>query len=146
MKINTKLFITLLSFILLSTACQHKKTETVVIDTWENGKPKKTMEYIIEEDGKKTAYKETSYHHNEQKFIEGTYDTKQERNGEWISWFDDGKKNSQGTYVNGELDGKYTVWYPNGNIHYTGRYKKGKQIGKWKFYSEDGNLIKETEY
>lgn len=146
MRIKTNLFITLLSFTLLIISCQNKKTETVVIDTWENGNPRKTIEYIIEDDGKKTVYKETSYHLNEQKFIEGTYDTKQERNGKWTSWFDDGKKNSQGTYVNGELDGKYTVWHPNGNIHYTGQYKKGKQIGKWTFYNDNGKLLKEIEY
>ncbi|NLJ82253.1 MAG: hypothetical protein GX330_03910 [Bacteroidales bacterium] len=146
MATKTKVFFILFSFVLLAIACQHKKTETIVLESWEDGKPRKEIEYIIEDDGKKTPYKETSYHQNEEKFIEGTYDKKQERDGKWTSWFDDGKKNSQGYYKNGKLHGEYTVWYPNEKIHYTGQYKNGEQTGNWKFYDEKGNLLRELEF
>ncbi len=82
----------------------------------------------------------------EQKFIEGTYNKKKERNGKWTSWFENGNKNSQGTYVDGKEHGKYTVWYPNGQIHYIGKYHHGQKSGKWKFYNEEGKLTKEVVY
>ena len=127
-------------------SCNPKKTETIVVDTWADGKAKKTREYITDKDGNKILYKETMFFNNQNKFIEGTYDPKQERDGVWTSWFENGKKNSQGTFVNGKENGKYTVWYPNGNIHYYGQYKNGEKTGKWKFYDEAGNLMKETNF
>jgi antitoxin component YwqK of YwqJK toxin-antitoxin module len=60
----------------------------------------------------------------QQKFIEGTYNKQQQRDGKWTSCFEDGKQNSQGTYVDGKEQGKNTVWFPNGQIHYTGKYQK----------------------
>ena len=92
--------------ILLFTTCAHSNKEIVVDETWANGNPKETTEYITTKEGKKQIYKKTMYYENEKKFIEGTYSESQERNGKWTSWFNDGKKNSEGTYVNGKEEGK----------------------------------------
>ncbi|MBP7102071.1 MAG: hypothetical protein KBA86_02380 [Bacteroidales bacterium] len=146
MNAKTLLLLLPLVFSICFLSCKNQKKETVVIDTWPDGKPKKTAEYIVDDEGNKNLYKETLYFKNNQKFIEGTYNEKNEQNGIWISWFENGKKNSQGMYVNGKVDGKYTVWYPNGNVHYVGYYKNGQKTGKWKFYNESGKLTKENNY
>lgn len=130
----------------LFLACNNKKSESVVVETWENGNPKRTAEYIINDDGSKSLYKETMFFKEKQKFIEGTYNKQQQRDGKWTSWFEDGKQNSQGTYVDGKEQGKYTVWFPNSQIHYTGKYNKGVKTGKWKFYNEEGKLVKEVVF
>ncbi|MDD2623076.1 MAG: hypothetical protein WC142_04950 [Bacteroidales bacterium] len=140
-----KLFIAICSLSII-LGCTQNKTESKIIETWEDGKPKKIEEYIIQKDGSKLLYKETMFFDKEQKFIEGTYNKKKERNGKWTSWFENGNKNSQGTYVDGKEHGKYTVWYPNGQIHYIGKYHHGQKSGKWKFYNEEGKLTKEVVY
>ncbi|MGI6292418.1 MAG: toxin-antitoxin system YwqK family antitoxin [Bacteroidales bacterium] len=133
--------------ILLSLiACKNSNKEVVIGETWSNGKPKKTTEYITDKDGQKRIFKQTMFHENENKFMEGTFSEQQERDGKWTAWFENGKKNSEGTYVNGKEEGKYTVWYPNGKIRYTGYYKNGERNGKWKFYNEEGKLINEIDY
>ncbi len=145
MNVKSKFYVAFfIAFLLVS--CQNKKTETLIVDTWANGKPKKTIEYIVDKNGNKTIYKETMFFQNEKTFIEGTYNPQQQRNGIWTSWFENGKKNSQGIFVNGKEDGKYTVWYPNGNLHYVGQYKNGKKTGTWKFYDESGKLLNEKTY
>lgn len=145
MNIHKLLLIIPVFFSICFVSCKNK-TESVVLDTWANGKPKKVATYIVAETGEKTLFKETLYFKDNQKFLEGTYNESTERDGIWISWFENGKKNSQGTYVNGKEEGKYTVWHLNGKIHYVGHYKSGKKTGKWKFYNESGKLIKENNY
>ena len=144
MKINNLFCIICLEILLFS--CHNNNTETIVEEKWENGKPKKTVEYIIDEDGSKRIHKETIFFTEGQKFIEGTFNEQLQRDGEWIAWFENNKKNSQTTYANGKEHGKYTVWYPNGQIHYTGAYNHGVKIGTWNFYDETGKLIQETNY
>ena len=60
----------------LCFACTKKKTESIVVETWDNGKPRKTAEYTINDDGSKSLYKETLFFPGEKKFIEGTTNIK----------------------------------------------------------------------
>ncbi len=137
---KTYTYIILLSVVVLFTACGPKNQEKVVMASYADGKPKLEYVYILNDKGDKQLYKETQYFPEEKKYIEGTYDQYSRRDGEWTSWYENGRKNSQGTYENGLLQGKYTVWHPNGKVFYSGKYKNGVKIGTWSYYDTLGRL------
>ena len=85
-------------------------------------------------------------------------------------WFDDGKPDKQGTFVNGKPDGLQIFWhtngvksvewyhkegiphgnsksyYMNGQLHQEGSYDMGRQIGEWAEWDEDGNKTKTAQF
>ncbi|MBO4738386.1 MAG: hypothetical protein J5606_02365 [Bacteroidales bacterium] len=138
-------------FIVVSLGCVllwacSSKTEQVVEERYADGKAQHVKEYKITKDGEKTLSKETFYFPEEKKYIEGTYNTQAQRDGKWTSWYENGLKNSEGTYKNGLLEGKYTVWYPNGVVFYKGHYTNGQKTGTWLFYDSLGVQIKKETY
>ncbi len=136
-----KFFYLLLLFVALS--CTNK--EERIVEQYADGKAKHVEQYIVNKDGSKQLIKETFYFPEEKKYIEGEYNAQKERNGKWMSWYENGKKNSQGTYKDGKLEGDYTVWHSNGEVFYTGEYKNGTRVGVWSYYDTLGNLIKKEE-
>ncbi len=68
------------------------------------------------------------------------------RQGNWIYWYENGKKWSDGFFKDGLSDSTRIVWYENGNKRYEGSYKNGKECGTWKFYLENATLAKEINY
>ncbi len=46
--------------------------------------------------------------------------------GEWIYYYENGKKKAIGKYNNGNKTGKWTYYYSNGRIQQTGSYVNGK--------------------
>lgn len=69
-----------------------------------------------------------------------------EREGQWESFFEDGKKWSQSTYLKGELHGPTTVFSSNGSLMYKGSFHEGKRIGQWVFYKDDGSVDYKKDY
>jgi len=136
----------LLALLVLAVSCNRVKTTQVVEESYADGKPKIRTEYIEDEHGKKTLYKETYFFPEEKKYIEGKYDEQQRRDGVWTSWFENGNKNSQGKYVNGTLHGKYRVWHANGKLFYKGQYDMGRQVGVWEFYDSLGVKTRQESY
>jgi len=134
----------LLVVAIIVIACN--RTTSEVKETHADGKPKKVVEYITDANGKKILYKETHYFPSEKKYISGTYDDKELRNGIWTSWYENGQKNSEYKYINGKEDGVYNVWYPNGNQYIKGKYKMGKEVGIWTFHDSLGNVMKEVDF
>jgi len=43
-------------------------------------------------------------------------------------WYENGQKNSEGTFKVGELDGLMTTWYENGQKKFEGNDKNGKLV------------------
>ena len=62
-----------------------------------------------------------------------------ERDGLYTNWYENGQKESEGTYKNGKLDGLNTMWYENGQKWYEGTFKDGKKISE-KQWNEDGSI------
>lgn len=96
------------------------------------------------------------YHKNGVKWKEGTY-VNNEREGEWLTWDEDGKKETMRHYKAGQLVGKNLGWYPNNNLMDSillddngngtsveffedgakkseGGYKQGEKQGSWQYY------------
>tara|TARA_Y100000031_G_C8030848_1_gene297052 strand:- start:63 stop:557 length:495 start_codon:yes stop_codon:yes gene_type:complete len=45
------------------------------------------------------------------------------KDGLHTEWYDNGRKEKEGTYKNGKKDGKWTTYYENGQIHFELNYK-----------------------
>ena len=140
--IRRGLFLVVIALMLISC----KRTTSEIKETYADGKPKKVEEYIVNDKGDKVLYKETYYFPGEKKYISGTYDEAEKRNGVWTSWYESGQKNSEQKYINGKEDGVYNVWHPNGKPYIKGKYKMGEKIGVWSFHDSLGNVLKEMNF
>jgi hypothetical protein len=68
------------------------------------------------------------------------------RDGEWMSWYSNGKPWSACTYRAGILNGPIQTWYENGQKRFSGSYMNGKRSGKWTFWKENGELDNEKNF
>ena len=48
----------------------------------------------------------------------------------WTYWYENGEKELEGTYKDGELDGLWTDWYENGQNSWYSTYKDGELISE----------------
>jgi len=78
--------------------------------------------------------------------MKGFYNEQVNRDGLWISYYEEGSKWSESYYVDGKRDGHSLTFFPNGEIRYIGEYKNDEKKGSWKFYNEQGALIREEKY
>lgn len=90
--------------------------------------------------------KTIEYHPNGNIKMEGRLNEKGQRDGLWISYYENGTKWSESYYVDGLRDGHNLSFFPNGRIRYVGEYKNDKKVGTWKFYNEDGSFATEETY
>lgn len=86
------------------------------------------------------------YHPNGGIKMKGIYSETLQREGLWISYYDNGIKWSESYYSNGKQDGHSLTFYPNGKIRYIGEYINGEKTGTWTFYDDSGNISKEEKY
>lgn len=63
-------------------------------------------------------------------------------NGIWINYDPDGRKESQGTYVNNKTIGPAKLFYEDGSVKAEGNYEHWKDgVGWWTFYDRKGNIV-----
>lgn len=124
-------FLPLMSMLVLA-ACGNGLEEKVV-SSYDNGKPAKVRVYNRENQ----CVREVDYYDNGTVMMEGEMKDGV-RNGEWISYFLDGKVQSTGFFENDVRTGKSLVYYENGNLWMDGSYKNGKKSGLWIYYDEQG--------
>ena len=104
-----------------------------VISTYDNGNPAKVQFF----DKNDQCVHEVNYYDNGALYMEG--DMKDGlREGEWVSYFLDGKVQSTGFFEKDLRTGKSLVYHENGNLWMDGYYKDGKQVGLWIYYDEQG--------
>lgn len=73
--------------------------------------------------------------------IEGTL-VNEKRHGLWKSYYPDGKKWSETTFVDGVKTGPTTTYYENGMMRYNGQYENDEKVGIWNLYNTEGVLEK----
>jgi antitoxin component YwqK of YwqJK toxin-antitoxin module len=78
--------------------------------------------------------------------IKGKNNAEGNREGLWISYYDNGIKWSESYYDNGIKNGHSLTFFPNGGIRYVGEYENDVKIGTWKFYDEAGELLNEEVF
>ncbi len=124
-------------------SCQSDLQE-VIEERWEDGSPRIVRTYAPSADTL-IIVKELSYYPNGQVRLKGSF-LEGERHGHWVYYYDNGKRWSEGHYVNGLEDKKRRVWHHNGQLNYEGMFRMGKKVGVWRFFDEHGNLITEEDY
>lgn len=68
------------------------------------------------------------------------------KEGLWVKYYPNGKKQSEITYENGRPNGEFKLYYINGNIEEEGEWKNRMYSGSFKRYYEDGTLEQEKTF
>lgn len=68
------------------------------------------------------------------------------REGEWRQNYETGKPKAKGNYLNDMLEGEVTYFHPNGKPRMRGNYRKGKMHGIWYFLDEFMQVEKKEEW
>ena len=80
-------------------------------------------------------------YNSEGKFIrEGTFSESGTKNGVWFSYDEEGKKQQQTNYKEGQPDGEVLEFHKDGKVSYKYKYKEGKLNGEYFAYSKNGML------
>ncbi len=115
-----------------------------VVETYSDGSPK-VIQYFSGVGVEKTMVREQIFYPDGQLRMDGEYKNGQ-KEGRWISYYNNGNPWSEGFYIGGKSEGKTTTWHENGKKYYEGFYKNNERSGKWTFWDEEGNLMKEIDY
>lgn len=124
----------------LLLSCGNGNTERVV-ESYPNGQP--SLVQVYDHNGQ--WIKEIQYYESGALMMEGAIKNGL-REGEWKSYFEDGKTQSTGFFHEGIRTGATTIYYENGNLYMEGPYKDGRQIGQWSYYDEQGYLLRIDDY
>ena len=96
-----------------------------------------------------------AYLHNEtepfsgwikQMYASGQVEALSHTDGFSTYWLENGQKQSEATYKDGEVDGLETVWHENGQKEYEGVTKDGNADGLWMYWHENGQRKSETTF
>ena len=71
---------------------------------------------------------------------------KEGRTGLWTFWFENGKKLSEGQFIDGQPHGSMTNWFDSGNKLSSGNYKNGRPDGEWTSWHENGVIASKGSY
>jgi len=71
---------------------------------------------------------------------------KDEKHGEWTSWYPSGQLQMQGSFDHDAQVGKFTWWHENGQKALEGVYDGGKQNGKWVWWHANGQKSIQGRY
>ena len=86
-----------------------------------------------------------TWYHNGQKCVEYTY-VDGKLDGSHQRWYQNGQKLKEYAYVMGELDGPYKSWYHNGQKEMESAYVMGKSDGPYKAWYQNGQKEIEIAY
>ena len=64
----------------------------------------------------------------------------------WTEWYENGQKQYEINYKDGQQNGLYKWWYENGQKSSEGPYKDGKPDGVWISYNRDGTVESRRTY
>lgn len=62
------------------------------------------------------------------------------------TWFENGNKNYEESYIAAQLNGKSSNWYENGIKSVEGEYKNGNKIGVWSEWYSNGKMKSKIDY
>jgi len=123
-------------------SCSREKR--VVEESYPDGSPKRICVYNGS-GADKQLIRETTYYPNKRIQMDGTYKDNQ-RDGQWVYWYENGSKWSEGFFKNGKNDGKRITYFENGKVRYEAYYKEDVRVGKWRFFDEKGQFLQEIDY
>jgi antitoxin component YwqK of YwqJK toxin-antitoxin module len=80
------------------------------------------------------------------KISEGIVSEDGNRIGKWKDFYQDGKIQAEGQYIDNRQAGTWRFYNRNGRIEQTGVFINGRAYGLWTWYYDDGSLLREEEY
>lgn len=86
-----------------------------------------------------------TYYETGEKESAGLYRYNQ-RQGTFKWWFSSGKLSAEGSYKNDKLNGPWVWYHANGEIQSKGAYEMGKPIGLWMKWTDDGGLKMKKDF
>ena len=120
------------------------KPELEGVNMDEELEPREDIVYIKGSDtpytGKAFALYENGQKESEVNFKDGNFD------GLGVEWYENGQKQSEGNYKDGKDDGLWVYWYENGQKMTEGNFKDGKRDGLVVFWHENGQKRWEVNY
>ncbi|MDG2369712.1 MAG: hypothetical protein P8M12_03650 [Flavobacteriales bacterium] len=102
-----------------------------------------TSNVVIETDSQTDSFIE--HYNNGNVKVLGSF-LKNKREGMWISYFENGTKQSVHHYKNGFLNGSIEVFLISGKLLYQGFYVEGEKHGKWIYYNKEQEPINTLWY
>lgn len=133
-------FVSLAISLFLASCANHRLTEKV-INTYDNGQPAKVYYY----NGEGLWVREADFYDDGALMMEGPI-VNDLREGDWISYFRDGKVQSTGVYKDGLRVGLSKVYHENGHLWMDGHYTNDHKCGEWVFYDEQGYEIDRRDF
>ena len=133
------LFISLFLVAMLAS-CSEKLREEVV-STFDNGQPAKIYYYNKENQ----CVLEKDFYETGALMMEGPL-VDRLRNGEWTSYFPDGKVQSTGLFKDGIRFGPSKVYHENGHLWMDGHYTDDHKCGEWIFYDEQSYEVSRQDF
>jgi antitoxin component YwqK of YwqJK toxin-antitoxin module len=63
-----------------------------------------------------------------------------------IAYYGDGRLQSRGFTLDGEMHGAWEFLRKDGSVMRTGEFDRGRQVGMWRTFDRAGRLVKETNF
>ena len=84
-----------------------------------------------------------SYWENGQLFYKENYKNGM-KDGTWARYYESGQLWSTDNYESGFREGAWVYYHENGQLAYKGNFKNGRQEGAWVYYQIDGTVMKSS--
>lgn len=121
-----------------------KRKTTKTFYTFDNRSVNGKGEWRTTDKGTQLAGPWEFYYSNGQVKSKGTLNDRQNKEGSWIFYNENGTIDEQNNYIDGKLEGKRLSWYNNGLLYAEENYKAGELEGLRKQYYYNG-LLRFTE-
>ncbi|MBK9532188.1 MAG: toxin-antitoxin system YwqK family antitoxin [Chitinophagaceae bacterium] len=131
----------LIIFFSLFTLFGCTNDKNVVIEKWDNGRPK--LEVIYSDTPNifiKKSYYENGQLASETKYVDSI------KNGQSLSFYDNGKLLGKVFYKNGKINGEVTEFYKTGGIMFKGTQVDGELVGVATHYYDSGAFESEIYF
>lgn len=76
----------------------------------------------------------------------GEQDAEGQRTGTWSFWASSGILVEETDHQHGRPHGHSVTFWPNGKSQSEGDYLDGERVGLWRFWNENGSLVREGDY
>lgn len=81
------------------------------------------------------------YQYNTEGKIIAVYSGTDYNNFDFVKYYDNGKKMTEGAYLDGKKHGVWKTWNEEGKLTAKARYKLGEKSGKWMIVDENDKNI-----
>lgn len=139
-----KKILAIVILVLLIVGCRQSipKNWKKITEKYKNGH-KATKGYVDEKDNKQGKW--TAWRENGNKIYEG-YFSDNIVNGKWIFYHENGNVKSKGNFDYGDETGKWITFHENGKKKSEGVHSFDKLIGLWTCWDKNGKIIEENIY